>query len=225
MQITRHQWVRSLRSNLLLATCLTLAACVGSNSGGNDDSKASLGPLDSPLDKYEQVTPVTLFDAEVVASQYPVEQVRRGKYLVELLACGTCHTDGALVGRPNDERLYGGSNVGIAYSNPLQVQSPAIVYPANITPDDLTGIGLWRDEDLVRLIRTGVDNHGRRQMPIMPWPGYGRLHSEDAYAIAAFLRSIKPVRHAVPVAVEENQPNLAPYVHFGVYRSRQVGDL
>jgi mono/diheme cytochrome c family protein len=120
MQITRHQWVRSLRSNVVLATCLTLAACVGS-SGGNDERKASLNPTDSPLDQYEQVTPVTLFDAEVVTNQYPVKQVQRGKYLVELLACGTCHTDGALVGRPNDERLYGGSNVGIAYSNPLRV--------------------------------------------------------------------------------------------------------
>jgi len=201
-----------------MVACGTLVACAGRESANNSVPE-------SPLDEYEEVTPVTLFDAEILATQYPVEQVQRGKYLAELLACGTCHTDGALVGRPDYERLYGGSRIGIAYSDPLLVKSPAVVYPANITPDNRTGIGRWSDAELVRIIRTGVDNHGRRQMSIMPWPGYSRLLEEDAYAIAAFLRSIKPVSHAVPAPVKENQTATAPYVHFGVYRSREIIDL
>ena len=174
-----------------------------------------------PLVDYDVKQPVTLHDVPVIPSDYPPEQVARGKYLAEILACGVCHTDGALVGEPDMTRHFAGSSTGTAYSNPLVVKKPGVVYPANITPDPETGIGRWNDDALMRLLRTGVDAHGEQQLPVMPWPAYARIVEEDAPAIIAFLRSLEPVRNKVPKNVEPGQRAVSPYVHFGVYESKR----
>ena len=143
--------------------------------------------------------------------------VAHGRYLVELLGCGSCHTDGALIGAPSMDRQLAGSRVGIAYSNPLEVDRPGVVYGANLTPDPETGIGNWTVEELVDVVRTGLDRHGRQQLSVMPWPVYSRMSDDDAQAIATYLKSLEPVRHEVPDRVEPGQRAPAPYIHFGVY--------
>jgi hypothetical protein len=57
---------------------------------------------------------------------------------------------------------------------------------------------------------------------VMPWPAYRKLTTEDALAITAFLRSLPAVRHQVPANVEPGNKARAPYVHFGVYRSKRL---
>lgn len=54
---------------------------------------------------------------------------QRGQYLVTLLGCGSCHTDGALTGQANSKLLLAGSRTGIAISNPLKVEHPGMVFP------------------------------------------------------------------------------------------------
>ena len=39
-------------------------------------------------------------------------QVERGKYLVTISGCGSCHTPGALLGKPDLKRNLAGSEVG-----------------------------------------------------------------------------------------------------------------
>jgi hypothetical protein len=146
--------------------------------------------------------------------------VERGRYLVGLLGCGSCHTDGALVGTPDMAHLLAGSNTGIAYSNPLAVRDPGIVYPANITPDIETGIGSWSVDEIVAMIVGGVDKHSGQTLPVMPWPSYANIVREDAEAMAAYLLSLPPVRHRVPENVRPGRRATAPFVHFGVYQSR-----
>ena len=102
----------------------------------------------------------------------------------------------------------------------MENKRPGIVYPANITPY-ATGIAAWTDGELARIIRSGVDNHGRRQLPVMPWPGYQKMTSGDAMALVAFLRSLPAVDHEVPENVTPGNRADAPYVHFGVYLSRK----
>lgn len=198
---------------------LLLCACQSSSDG---TSVRSQGGAYDPLADYDLKTPTTVHDVPVqAAAGYDEQMVSRGKYLAELLACGTCHTDGALIGEPDPGRQFAGSSIGIAYSNPFAVENPGVLYPANITPDPDTGIGNWRDDDLVTVIRTGVDQHGRRQIPVMPWPGFSRLSEADGRAITAFLRSLPPVRHQVPENVDPGQKARSPYVHFGVYQSKR----
>lgn len=179
---------------------------------------------DDPRKNYEELTPSTMLDAPPPqASQHAAESdaaIEQGRYLVELLACGTCHTDGALAGEPNFERRLAGSGVGIAYSNPLGDERPGIVYPANITPDDATGIGRWSRQQLIDAIRMGEGGHGARRLQVMPWQAYSKISEQDANAIAAYLENVAPVVHSVPASVEPGQKASSPYVYFGVYQSR-----
>lgn len=194
---------------LSLAALLLISACAS--------------PYD-PLADYEEVKSTTILDAP--ASQAGTfapehrDQVERGEYLVELLGCGACHTEGALSGSPDEQRMLAGSMTGIAYTNPLEHRFPGVVFPSNITPDTDTGIGLLSDKQLADAIRSGVGRHAGRAIVVMPWQGYARLSQDDLTAIVVYLRSIKPVRNAIPDSVPPGTRTNHPYVHFGVYRSR-----
>ncbi|HEY0962295.1 MAG TPA: hypothetical protein VGE69_08055 [Pseudomonadales bacterium] len=183
---------------------------------------ACAAPYD-PLDEYEQLTPATQLEAPPAraTAAFSEQQVSRGQYLVGLLGCGSCHTNGALVGSPVMSQLLAGSDTGIAWTNPMAERNPGIVYPANLTPDVETGIGTWSVDEIVAMIRSGVDRHAGQTLPVMPWPAYAQLHEEDAVAVAAYLLSLPPVRHRVPDNVQPGQRATSPFIHFGVYQSRQ----
>ncbi|MGB5721985.1 MAG: hypothetical protein WBM34_14940, partial [Woeseiaceae bacterium] len=124
------------RAALVLITMIFVGAC------------ATKVPGDL-LDDYEEVDATTILDAPAArpGSYSPQSRARveRGEYLVELLGCGSCHTDGALIGDPDFDRPLAGSRTGIAYANPLGEENPGVVFPSNITPEDETGIGKWTD--------------------------------------------------------------------------------
>lgn len=178
----------------------------------------------NPLDDYEELTPAVVMDAPspdpARASAYDPELVARGKYMVELLGCPSCHTDGALAGVPDQRRFLAGSRTGIAYTNPLKQKNPGVLYPANLTPDKETGLGTWTDEGIIQVLRTGIAPDGRHTLSVMPWTSYAGLIDNDARAIVAYLRSLPPVRHAIPENVPPGQKAAEPYVHFGVYQSK-----
>lgn len=122
------------------------------------------------------------------------DRVERGRYLTQLGGCIDCHTPGTFYGEPDLERHLSGSEVG--WEGPW-----GVTYPRNLTPDMETGIGTWSEEDIVRAIRAGMRPDGSVIQPPMPWPNYGGLSDEDAYAIAAYLKSLPPVKHRVPAAL------------------------
>ncbi|MBI1731270.1 MAG: c-type cytochrome [Gammaproteobacteria bacterium] len=183
---------------------------------------AACATVSGPLADFEPVEATTVLDAPAARTAgADAGRIEHGRYLVGLLGCESCHTDGALLGTPRMDRQLAGSDVGIAFSNPLQQRRPGIVYPANLTPDMKTGIGAWSEREIITAIRTGVGRDGRRHLPVMPWPGYQKLSDADAAAIAAYLRALPPVQHAVPENVRPGERARAPYVHFGVYQSRR----
>ncbi len=176
----------------------------------------------NPLRDFEPVEATTYFDSPAAQSTTAdPATVEHGRYLVGLLGCESCHTDGALIGAPRRDRQLAGSDVGIAFSNPMVEPNPGIVYPRNLTPDLKTGIGAWTVQEIVDAIRTGVGRDGRQHLPVMPWPGYEKLNDADAGAIAAYLLALPPVAHEVPHNVKPGERAAAPYVHFGVYQSRR----
>ncbi len=181
-------------------------------------------PAADPSERYEEVDAVRIMDApKPVAGNYsPLGhlQVDRGQYLVELLGCGGCHTDGALAGEPDMSRALAGSRTGIAYTSPLDNNRPGVVYPPNITPDTTTGIGDWSDPQIAAAIRAGIGRHGSRRIATMPWSGYAKLRDEDVRAIVSYLRSIPALKHQVPLHAEPGHAAPAPFVYFGVYRSK-----
>ena len=176
------------------------------------------------LNDYEELDATTVLDAPGskpgTFSPQNRAVVARGEYLVELLGCGLCHTDGALAGDPNFDRSLAGSRIGIAYTNPLGEQNPGIIYPSNITPDEETGIGDWADTQIANAIRAGIGRHGRRRLAPMPWRGYAKISDDDLTAIVRYLRTIDAVKHRVPDEVKPGQHASYPFVYFGVYRSK-----
>ena len=78
-----------------------------------------------------------------------------------------------------------------------------MAYPANLTPDVDTGIGSWSDDEIMRAMRTGVDDEDAPLCPPMPRfdgsGGDGRpMNDDEATSIVAYLRSLPPVHHEVP---------------------------
>lgn len=145
---------------------------------------------------------LTLLLVTVIPSAAKAEddQIERGRYLAQISGCSDCHTPGYFLGNPDMDRFLGGSDVG------FEVPGIGSVYGPNLTPDDTTGLGKWSADDIVLAVRTGMTPDGRVLVPVMPWPNLAALTDEDAYAIAAFLRSLDPVSHAVPDPVPPGDP-------------------
>jgi len=115
-------------------------------------------------------------------------QIERGKYLVDIAGCNDCHTPGYFFGKPDAARYLGGSDVA------FEIPGMGAFAGSNITPDEETGIGSWTIEQIVTALQTGSRPDGRVLAPIMPWRSFAGLSKADATAIAAYLKSIPPVK-------------------------------
>ena len=118
-------------------------------------------------------------------------QTERGKYLVTIGGCSDCHTPGNFLGHPDFSKFLGGSDVGFA------VPGLGVFVGRNLTPDKETGLGNWTTKQIVTAFTTGVRPDGRVLAPIMPWRALAKLTKSDALAIAAYLKSLPPVKHQV----------------------------
>ena len=120
----------------------------------------------------------------------------RGRYLTEnLLQCFACHSDRDWA--QHDAPLVDGTRGAGSPAFPL-LDLPGAVYPPNITPDKDTGAGSWTDDQLARAIREGIGNDGRALFPFMPYENFRHLSDEDLASVIVYLRSLPPVRRAVP---------------------------
>jgi mono/diheme cytochrome c family protein len=122
------------------------------------------------------------------------DKAARGAYLVNnVMACTDCHTplDPATGAPMMDKYLAGGQ----PYEGPW-----GIVYGGNMTPDVETGLGSWTEEQIKLATIAGVSKDGRRLI-LMPWYAYAALTSEDADALAYYLKNVLPVvKNEVPPA-------------------------
>lgn len=142
-------------------------------------------------------------DNSTVASNE--DRIARGEYLITVCGCVDCHTPGTLYGVPDFSRQLSGSELG--WQGDFGVS-----FARNLTPDEVTGIGSWTEAEIVRAMRTGMRPDGTQLLPPMPWPNLTRMTDEDAYAIAAYLKSLPPIEHRVPDAVPSGEtppPGLA----------------
>lgn len=117
--------------------------------------------------------------------------VEQGKSLVAMNGCAACHAPTG---------MNGGALSG--QMNPLPGTR---VYGANLTPDPETGIGDWKDDDLARAIRQGIDDEGEQLCPTMP--RFTKLTNGEVKAIIAYLRSQPPTHSEIP---ESECPPIKP---------------
>lgn len=127
------------------------------------------------------------------------DPVKRGEYLVKVMVCTDCHTPGHFLGKADKSQYLAGSDVGFF------IPGLGYFYGRNLTPDDETGLGRWSNEDIVKALRTGVRPDGRVLSPNMPWESFANLTDEDANAIAAYLKSLKPIRREAPPVTGPDQ--------------------
>jgi cytochrome c oxidase cbb3-type subunit 2 len=135
--------------------------------------------------------------------QEKADKVRRGRYLIETLACGYCHSpvkdDGSAI---EGLHLAGGQRVS------LYPFTEVVSY--NLTSDVDTGLGGWTDDQIRNVLTRGVRPDGSRMLPFpMPWPAYGNLKPHDLDALIAALRALPPISNAIP---EPTELSLAPYL-------------
>jgi mono/diheme cytochrome c family protein len=134
------------------------------------------------------------------------DRIERGAYLAAVMDCSGCHTTGALLGKPDPQRHLAGSEVG------FHIPQLGIFYPPNLTPDPETGLGKWSEADIIKAVRTGERPDGRVLAPVMPYRSYSRLSDADAQDLAAYLKSLKPIRHQAPAMVGATEEATAPYL-------------
>jgi mono/diheme cytochrome c family protein len=120
--------------------------------------------------------------------------VRYGEYLAGPVAhCVECHTPLTADHQPDLARFGAG---GFAFRGPYGTS-----YSSNLTPDPDTGIGKWVDGRIIASLY-GARHDGGKVLPPMPASYYAAgIREADVKAIIAYLRSLKPVRHAVPAPV------------------------
>lgn len=125
------------------------------------------------------------------ATEEQSQLIARGKVLAATMDCTGCHSGG----NADRKRLLAGDVAGI------DVPGFGRLYPPNLTPDEATGIGTWTKAEIVTAIRMGVRPDGRPLAPVPGWHGNDTLTDADSRAIAAYLKSLWPVRSMVPSPV------------------------
>jgi Cytochrome c len=108
----------------------------------------------------------------------------RGKYLVEGVGlCGDCHTPRNDRGEPIKEQWLEGAVLDFKPTVPMPVW-------ADKAPT-IAGLPGWEKDAAIRFFITGVAYNGLPVRP--PMPQY-RFNLQDAQAIVAYLRSLKPAK-------------------------------
>ena len=156
----------------ILGVLLLLLVVVG--AGAVAYISNALPDVDVPADVKVDLTP---------------ERIERGRYLANsVCVCMDCHAQ-------RDWNLYAGpakpGTMGAGGDKfDRTMQFPGEFYAKNLTPFALSN---WSDGELYRAITSGVSKDGHPFFPVMPYPNYNKLATEDVYSIIAYLRSLEPI--------------------------------
>ncbi len=196
--------VAALAATLVLASCQHYEKQEDGSAQPGQPASQSAAPASAP-------------------AQSPVE---RGRYLVTIAGCHDCHTPmkmGAMGPEPDFSQMLSGHPESVVLPPPPKLppgpwmitafpltawSGPwGITYATNLTPDSLSGLGIWTEEMFIGALRTGKHmGTSRPILPPMPWQFFVTMPNEDLSAIYAFLRSIPPIRNTIPDPVIAEPP-------------------
>lgn len=108
-------------------------------------------------------------DAPHPEAPEPSVTVEYGQYFGAM--CVGCHG-------PN---LSGGAIPGLPPDPP---------FPANLTPDEATGLGTWTEADFMRALREGKRPDGSEIALKMPWMNFRHMTDEEVSALWLYLQSV-----------------------------------
>ena len=162
-----------------------------------------------------------------VSKAVQAERVKRGEYLVTIGSCDDCHTPWVVGAKgpapdfsrrlsghpsglvmpeapklPNGPWVWIGAGTNTAFAGPWGVS-----YARNLTPEQVSGLGIWTEDMFIKTMRTGRHmGVSRPILPPMPWPSLSKATDEDLKSIFAFLRSLPPVKNEVPDPIIAEPP-------------------
>jgi len=150
--------------------------------------------------------PPEQFSKDMMAAPPPVSDIadpveraiaERGLYIVRTTGCIGCHATNGSQGPDLTKYLAGGA---------LKFQTAHATYVSrNLTPDKETGLARRSNDEVLRVLRSGVFPDGHVvEGTVMPWPIFSNWTEEDRYAVVVYLRHLKPVHHPTPEPVPGN---------------------
>jgi hypothetical protein len=153
------------------------------------------------------ITAPETFSAPIVAAAPKMDDIKdpaeraiaeRGRYIALTTGCLGCHGTPGAQGFDFDKYLAGGQKF---------MESSGTYVSRNLTPDKETGLVGRTDDEVKRVLRSGVFPDGHvAPYTVMPWANFSNWSEEDRHAVVVFLRHLKPVRHAIPDAVLKQTP-------------------
>jgi hypothetical protein len=145
---------------------------------------------------YVKQTAAPAVSLEKIADPAERAIAERGKYIVMITGCSDCHSTPGPEGPNPAMYLAGGMQMG--------VKGAGTAVSRNLTPDPETGLGSVKDEDILRVLRSGVFRDGRRvHHRHMPWNAFANWTEEDRHAVLAYLRQVMPIAHSIPDPVRD----------------------
>ena len=148
-------------------------------------------------------------DAEAKANP-----VKRGKYLVETLGCGQCHS-----AFDESQKLMPG--MWLAGGTLIRIEPFGDFPTGNLTSDKATGLGNWTDDEIKRVVTKGILRDGTRLLPFpMDYASFSTLTPDDLSAMVAYLRTVPAVSNKVPAST---RPMLPVYL-WGKFRLLILGN-
>jgi mono/diheme cytochrome c family protein len=121
----------------------------------------------------------------------------RGRYIVMTTGCIGCHATNGPQGPDLTKYLAGGGLKGHTQQ--------ATYVSGNLTPDKETGLARRTDDEVKRVLRSGVfpDGHVVPSMN-MPWGPFSNWSEEDRHAVLVYLRHVPAIRHQTPEPARGN---------------------
>ena len=154
-----------------LAAFLSLLFVIGSSLIATELIANNL--LNTPANgQFEGVNPE-------ISAKPSSDTLERGAYLAKVGNCAACHT----------------ARGGAAFAGGKAISTPfGTVYTSNITPDPVSGIGLWTADAFYRALHEGRSADGHLLTPAFPYPNYTHVSRADSDALHAyFMHSVAPV--------------------------------
>jgi hypothetical protein len=119
--------------------------------------------------------------------------VKWGEYIaLHRVECYSCHSrdfaKNDYANPPKSEGFFGGGNV-------MTGMNGEKVVSRNLTMDEETGIGKWKEEDFIKAVKYGIVPNGPAlRAPMAPFPD---LTDNEARAIFAYLKSLPKIHNKV----------------------------
>jgi len=126
-----------------------------------------------------------LVSSQAYAGNDQADSVKRGKYVMDIGGCVSCHTDKKNKGK----ELAGGLGLPTPFGT---------FYTPNITSDKEFGIGSWDTEQFIQAMTKGVSPDGSHYFPAFPYTSYAKMTRQDLVDLKAYLDTVPPVAKAAP---------------------------